>query len=293
MAKATKTDQQKQAEAKIRWITTLVYVALGSIIFGLLHWARTNEQSEPATKIREIANIELKPTEVAPPPEPEPAEPVIEPVPEPEPVVVEEPEPPEPESLAWDDFMDRSDLWPKTLEIVVDRKIDLIYQGKSYGEIEFSSGQKFEVGELSANGYLFGKTNGLETEIHASETNLLAWFDQEHGTEFELTYPDKLEIEKVDGFEQQLITEMRIWSMTNYNTPLIELGEEKLILRLKPVSKGGKSVQGYSLEALSVARAYLRIQASLGGDDVYASCEIRHSVTDELLGSEGMIIPRF
>lgn len=45
-------------------------------------------------------------------------------------------------------------------------------------------------------------------------------------------------------------------------------------------------------EAPDIARQYLLKRSKYGGRDNYAACEIRHPVTDKLLGASAIFIPR-
>ena len=293
MPKKTQKSEKEKAETKALWQTTTLFVVFGALIFAMLWWARTDGESTVAWKIRNLLGIELL-QEAAPPPPPEPApviepEPVVEPEPEPEPFIPEEP--PEPEALQWADFRNRSNLWPQSLKITVDREVTLRYHGNTYGEVAFEKGQLLDVIGFSENGYVFGRVGGNEMEVHVAATNFDSWFDQQHGADYELTTPEKESSRPADDFEEELITELRLWALRNYKTPLIEINENSLVLRWHARSRG-ESEANYSLEALGVARAYLRIQAKLGGNDNYASCEIRDPDTGRLMGSNGIFIPR-
>jgi len=107
-----------------------------------------------------------------------------------------------------------------------------------------------------------------------------------------VTYPEAKKNPRAIDYEQQLITELRRWLLRAYHTPLIELGEDTLILQWPTRTRDLAEID-YAQEALNVARAYLRIQSELGGSDNYASCEIRDPNTNALLGSKGIFMPRF
>ena len=128
--------------------------------------------------------------------------------------------------------------------------------------------------------------------VQLSATNFSKWFKDTHGEDYEITYPEVENNTRADDFEQELITRLRRWSLQMYKTPLIEVGENSLILRWHSRAREQAEVN-YAQEAMNVARAYLRIQAELGGSDNYASCEIRDTDTGELLGSNGIFMPRF
>ena len=298
MAKPKKKDDKARAESKTLWGTTTLFIVFGALLFAIFWWARTDGESEVAWKIRNLLGIQLLEQAAAEAtPEPEPPAPVIEPEtepePEPEPIVVEAPPEPEPETIDWSTFRNRSELWPESLKIMADQEVVLTYRGNSYGEVNFEPGQPLDVIGFSENGYIFGRTGGTEMEVHLSETDFAAWFEAQHGDDYELgATPEKEAIRQVRDFEQELITELRRWCLRNYQTPLIEINEDNLVLRWHSRSRD-ESDADYSLEAMSVARAYLRIQAELGGQDNYASCEIRDPETGQLMGSKGIFIPRF
>jgi hypothetical protein len=289
-AKPTNKDKDK-AKMKAAWKTTTLFVVFGSVIFAIFWWARHDDESDVAWKIRNLLGIELleKP---APAPAPPVIEPEPQPEPEPEPIVFEESAAPEPEELTWPDFRSRSELWPDTLKVMVDEEVTLTYRGNTYGEVSFTPGQALRVMGLSDSGYVLGRTGGTGMEVHVSETNFSSWFEENHGELFEITVPEKESIRQAEDYEEELITELRRWCLQNFNTPLIEINEDNLVLRWHSRSRG-ESQANYSLEALSVARAYLRIQTQLGGKDNYASCEIRDPDSGKLMGSNGIFIPRF
>lgn len=294
MPKRKKKNKKEQSESKALWRMTTLFIVFGAVIFGLFWWARTDAQSESAKKFRELLGIVLidapepEPEPIAPVYQPEP-EPAPEPEPKPEPVIAVEP--PEPKALSWSHFRSQSQMWPTTLEIAVDKEVSLTYRGKVYGEVAFSSGQILNVIEFSQNGFVHGRINGNEMEVHVSATNFSAWFEETHSEDYEMTIPDKEIIKPAKDYEQELITNLRIWSMQNYNTPLIEINQDNLVLRLKP--RRSEANPDYSPEAHSIARTYLRIQAELGGTDTYVSCEILDSKTGAVIGSKGIFIPRF
>lgn len=295
MPKKPKNRTKKQAETRLMWLTTFILAVLASVIFLGLKWAQSEDESELAQTIRDVTGIQLL-QEPAPPPEPapNPFDSDIEPPPEvePEPVVIEEPEPPEPETIAWDTFVNRSGMWPDNLKITVDQTVALTYRSRKYGEVSFQSGQILDVISFNENGYAYGKIGGTEMEVQLSATNFETWFEKEHGDLYHITYPEKKAPSRADDFDQKLITELRRWCLQNYKTPLIEIGENSLILRSHSSARKELGMD-YAQEALNVARAYLRIQAELGGRDNYASCEIRDSETGALLGSKGIFMPRF
>lgn len=280
--------KNNQAKSAAAWKLTTLFIVFGGMAFGILWWARTDADSEAARKIRELTGIVLV---GQPAPEPEPVK-----VAEPEPVeIVEAPEPPkpqEPTELDWSAFRSQSEMWPDWLKVMVDKEITLTYRGKSFGEVTFSEGQLLNVKGFSGNGLVAGRTGGSEMEVHISATNFSDWFEEEHGDQHFMNYPEKQSIEPAADFEDELITELRIWSMQNYNTPLIEIGENNLVLRIHKDTERDNDAN-YAPEAMGVARAYLRIQGELGGTDNYASCEIRDTATGELLGANGIFVPRF
>jgi hypothetical protein len=289
-----KKANKDKAETKALWKTTTLFIVFGALIFAAFWWARNDDQSEVAAKLRHLLGIQLVEKQ-APEPEPAPVafEEPDEAPPPPEPFDAGEPEPAEPEPLSWEAFAGRKSLWPDALAITVDKEITLTYRGKTYGEVAFEPGQELNVFDLSENGYLYGRVGGNEMEVHVSATNFSDWFAKTHGENYVLSsLPKRENTERVEDFEEELITKLRIWCLKNYKTPLIEINEDNLVLRWHSRSGNGGEAD-YSLEALSVARAYLSIQAQLGGHDNYASCEIRDPDTGRLMGSKGIFIPRF
>lgn len=288
MSKSKIQDKKQQAESKALRRTTTLFIVFGGVIFAVFWWARNDDKSEVAAQIRELLGIQLV-LKQAPEPASAPPAPVYEPepAPEPEPIVFEEPAEPEPQALDWADFVADQSIWPRQLEIVIDPVITLRYRGKSFGEMGFEAGQILTVINFSKDGLAFGRTNGNEIEIHVSATNFSGWFEKTHGESYEITLPERVTRREVKDFEDELITNLRIWCLKNYSTPLIEINENSLVMRLH--AEGNSD---YALEAQSVARAYLRIQAGLGGNDNYASCEIRDSKTGRVVGSKGIFIPR-
>ena len=295
MPKAPNQDKKKKAESKALWTTTVVFIVIGSLLFVVFTWARTDGHSELAKKIRELTGIVLI-TEQAPAPEPTPVvveTPVVEePEPEPAPIEPVDPEPQEPEELDWSEFRNKKSLWPDTLKISVDREVALNYRGNTYGEVVFNSGQLLNVSDISKDGFVSGRTSGIEMEVHVSATNFDSWFEKQHSEDYEITVPEKETAEPSDDYEDELITQLRIWCLQNYNTPLVQIKKDNIVMRLHAEADRDTN-SNYAMEAMTVARAYLRIQAKLGGHDNYASCEIRDPDTDELLGSKGIFIPRF
>lgn len=296
----------QKADAAAAWKLTTLFIVIGALIFGIFWFARTNNESATAYKLRQLLGIFLvnksapAPAPVVTTPEPASApqpetelNPELNPEPEPEPVIVEvEPEPVVLESMTWSNLKSNPVMWPDSLNINVDKEAELRYRGNIYGEVSFSSGQYLEVLEISAEGFIRGRINGTEMEVHATATNFRTWFEEKHGDRYEITIPKKEFLEKVEDYEEQLIADLRIWTMQNYGSPLIEIGEDNLILRLQGDTSDNTGID-FSPEAHSIARAYLRIQAELGGTDTYASCEIVDLRSGRSLGSKGIFIPRF
>lgn len=283
----SETKKKAKAAPKAAWRITAIYVMLGALIFGVFWWARNNTQSEVAQQIRDLLGIHPA-KQAAPEPQPEPI--VVNDTPAPV-VPQEPPPPPEPEDITWQDFVANRSIWPSELKIEIDPVVTLRYQGRSFGEMGFESGQILNVINFTKEGLAYGRTYGNELEIHVSATNFEEWFEQNHAEDYNLDYPKRVKRGEAEDFDEELITNLRIWSIQNYNTPLIEVQEDKIVLRLHSDGRT-KLSEGYSLEAQSVARAYLRIQAELGGDDNYASCEIRDIDSGKLIGSKGIFIPR-
>lgn len=282
----------------------VVFMVLIALFAGAFYWVQNDTEFEFTGKIREAVGMRSNQPEPAPDPAPEP--PAVE-KPETSPLIafpdadeVVEEKVTSNEALftlnemTWAEFIERPSMWPDTLAITINQGIPVRYRENNYGEMIFSTGQEIDVFELSPDGRVLGSIGENVVFIPAYATNLNEWFLGIHGKYDKLIMPDTPEAPKVsdkisDEDEQQLMTELRIWALTNYDTHQIEIGPDKLTLRWTPTEEADID---FRLEAREIARKYLMLGASKGRNDNYASCEIVHASTGEFLGANGVFIPR-
>lgn len=196
--------------------------------------------------------------------------------------------------MTWAEFIERPSMWPDSLSITTEQEIPVRYRGNNYGKMVFSPGQMIEVFELSQDGRMLGSIGENIVFIPAYATNLKEWFLGRHGKYEKLIMPETPEVPRLanrlsDEDEQQLLTELRIWVLKNYDTHAIQIEEDKLTLQWTPIEETDID---FRLEAREIARRYLMLGAAKGRDDNYASCEIVHASTGEFLGANGIFIPR-
>ena len=280
-------------------ITSLLILLLIAVVTSIYLWAKNDTDSAYAKHLRDWIGIRATGEEPA-----QTKTPVIEPVKAPEPVQ-DSPATDEIQAevkplnqLAWKDFVQRKKLWPETLEIVIDQVIPVRYRSRNYGEMIFVPGQKMDIIDITANGQIIGSINNNELSITIEATNLIEWFSQKHRSYDELllpsaqdasTQPSRVSQSNDTDPQEVLIARMRVWSMTNYDTPLLDITEDGLVLRWLPKEE---TEIDFRLEAREIARNYLRISAELGNLCNYAVCEIRDPATGDLLGSNGIFIPK-
>lgn len=284
-------------------LAVLLFLLLG--IGGLFIWIRYDSGSEIAKNLRaSIGGMdapEVDPLPSPPPsstpgfefglPEPEmspPAQTI-----EPRAQLVEE-APRELNQITWESFTRTRRLWPARLDIVIDQAIPVRYREQNYGEMIFTPGQTLEVYEITTDGRVLGAINDNEVFIPAYATNLADWFVKTHGEFDELTMPEAVP-PMVTGSadeaaaDEDFFTQFRLWVYSNYDTPMIEITPETLVLRWTPTEEAEID---FRLEAREIARKYLLLGAEFGRIDNYANCEIRDRSTGELRGSNGIFIPK-
>lgn len=282
----------------------LVFVILIALAIGAFFWVQNDTEFEFTGKIREAVGMRSTQPEAVPEPEleaPATEKPETSPLiafPDADDVVEEKVTTNEAlftlNEMNWAEFIERPSMWPDTLSITINQGIPVRYRENNYGEMIFSTGQTIEVFELSEDGRVLGSIGENVVFIPAYATNLNEWFLGIHGKYDKLIMPETAEAPKTadklsDEDEQQLLTELRIWTLNNYDTHAIEIGPEKLILRWTPTEEADID---FRLEAREIARKYLMLGASKGRNDNYASCEIVHATTGEFLGANGVFIPR-
>lgn len=282
-------------------LIVLLVLLLG--IGGLFIWIRYDSGSEIARSLRDSMGMSApaEPVDVTEPaapsgfdfglPEPEmsPRAEAIALTPEP----VEIP-PRELNRISWEEFTRTRRLWPKRLDIVIDQTIPVRYREQNYGEMIFTPGQVIEVFEITGDGRVLGSINDNEVFIPAYATNLAKWFVRTHG-EYDELILSEASPPMVSGSaneasaDEDFFTQLRLWVFSNYDTPLIEITPETLILRWTPTEEAEID---FRLEAREIARKYLLLGSEFGRIDNYANCEIRDRSTGELRGSNGIFIPK-
>lgn len=295
--KKTETPPNKTSRKGL--FAVLLILVLGALLLGLLAWVKQDSSSGLTATIRETIGL------ASPEPAPEPGTPEPETTgtdsliafPEAGEAIQESPEQvPDPfpmNQMELAGLAKRPSMWPESLAITIDQAIPVRYRDNNYGEMVFSTDQRIEVIELNRDGRILGSINDNLVSIPAAATNLEAWFVGMHGKYDELIMPEAgapLETSPrlSDENEQQLLTELRLWTVSNYDTHRIEITPDKLVLHWTPSEDVAID---FRLEAREVARKYLMLGAALGRRDNYASCEIRDEFTGEVLGSNGVFIP--
>ncbi|MFP4260448.1 MAG: hypothetical protein ACLFS1_05150 [Opitutales bacterium] len=275
-------------------------VALIILAAGILYWT-----SRPAAEPEPVA----PPQPEAENTEPEAPEPTTESTPEKTPLITfPDPddavpyqearplEPRDPDAMPWTEFLERPSMWPKRLNITIDQEIPVRYQGNNYGEMIFSPGQQIEVFELSSDGRVLGSINENTVYIPVTATDLENWFIEKHAETEDydiLQIPEAPQpVETATNLskekEDELRSRLRVWTLSNYDSHAIEIGEDHLILRWSPTEAAEID---FRTEAREIARKYLSLCAELGRADNYASCQIYDRSSGAFLGSNGIYIP--
>ncbi|WPJ97884.1 hypothetical protein SH580_09190 [Coraliomargarita algicola] len=276
--------------------TLLVFLLLGGGCALVLFWAAKSEDSELAHSIRKTVGISEPQQEVLEA-EPEPAPVVVAPA-EPEPVeavVVVEPAPLP--KITFKEIAAQRQLWPKSLNLKLAVRVPIRYNGQDFGFMEFPKGVSISVDGLSPGGEIFCRIDGNYLSLSVYETDFYGWFKETHGDRYDVqpvvvdmgskaTSRYRLGTEKG---EAAFWAEMRIWCHQNYEAVTLNVEEERLVFYWLPKETAPID---YAVEAREIARQFLLKRAKYGGRENYAACEIRHPVTNELLGASSIFIPR-
>lgn len=293
---------RKKSQRNALLLTCLILGTFFAICVGFLYWAAQAPDSEMARSVRKAIGIPEPFVEPAPaPPAPKvvaeaPPEPESEPAPEPE--IPPEPEPAPLPEITYAEIASRADLWPEMLRLELSKRVYIRYNGNVYGHMQFSSGMPLKVDALGKSGEVFGWIDGNYLSLSIEETNFEDWFRSEYAERYQLQ-PIQVEPVLAEGAARHQVgtkqgdaefwTEMRIWCDRNYDSISLDIQEDTLVFRWLP----NEDVPiDYALEAREIARNFLLMRAARGSNENYASCEIRHPVTDELLGASSIFIPR-
>jgi len=217
-------------------------------------------------------------------------EPEVSPVPPPIPGMIQD--------ISLTELSAQSSLWPETLKLTRTQQVEIRYNNNVYGYMEFDTDTEIEVESISPNGEVLGAVNNYFLSLSADQTDLFAWFASNHSDTYHLTNAttatppsteeDLASIDTKEG-NADFWSEMRIWCYKNYGAASIMALEDNLVFKWQPKENVPINFQ---YEAREIARHYLLKRAERGSKENYASCEIRHPGTGELLGSAGIFIPR-
>ena len=282
---------QRRLSPQRRALLKLFYILLvaSTCLVWVIVWAARNADSAFAAQVRQIIGL----------PHPAPATPVPE---LPEPVQVVEPEPvehvpepdPEPTRLTYADLVERRQMWPANLQLAVEKRFPVVFNGKNYGHLEFAPGEILRVESLFGSRQIRGRVNENHLNISVSQTNLEEWFEQEYGSDYILDLAEEskpaVDVSKLRHAvsREEILAEMRYWCYTTFGPSIsFDIGEDSLVLKWLPNEDWPID---FRAEARAVARQYLVTQAAMGGKDNYAACEIRHPRTNELLGAGSVYI---
>ena len=293
------TKRKNKGQQKALLGTACLLLLLGGLFIGMLLWASKATDSEYARSIRQIVGLpEPGPTLVAKePPAATAPEPVMDaPLPSGSEPLAE----PEPEKLPAIDMAAISKqrhLWPQTLALKYTKRVPIRYNGNHYGYMEFSKGTPLQVDALRSNGEVFCVVSGNFLSLSVHETNFVHWFESTYEKRYHLEpilFDDHRSLERPrhrlgspEG-DAAFWAEMRIWCQQNYGSISLEVGEDNIIFRWLPQEEAPIN---FDVEAREIARNFLVKRAKYGGNDNYAACEIRHPVTNELMGASSMFIP--
>lgn len=216
---------------------------------------------------------------------------------EPDPFV--EPEPAPLPVMTMAEFCKRRPLWPSTLVLTMTKRLAVRYNGTEYGRMEFSEGMPIKVDALRPNGEVLGWIGGNFLSLSVHETDFVSWFEQSYADRFELepvVFDDLRRFNRAryplgtERGDTDFWSEMRIWCYQNYESVALEVAQDTLIFRWSPREDVPIN---YEVEAREIARQYLTLVHKFGGACNYAACEIRDPISDAVLGSSSVFIPRY
>lgn len=291
-----KTKKNKHVEERKALIKAVIFFLI--LVCGcalVLLWAAGSQESEVAEKIRKTVGIKA-PAPVAPKEIPStPGAGTSQSMSN-----TQLAAPPEPTPIPTITFLEITKsprLWPKTVALKKSKQVSIRYQDNTYGHMEFTEDSEIEVIALKAPSNVYCSINGNFLSLSVNETKFVEWFTEKYADRYllEAIAPDALnakeattDLSSSEG-EKTYLNQMRLWCHQNYESISLEIGEDALIFKWLPKEDAPIDFQ---LEAREIARKYLLLRAELGGTENYAACEIRHPVTNELLGAGSVFIPR-
>lgn len=292
MVKTNSTAQQRLMQIACIGLCLIVAGATGLIL-----WAKTNTESRFAQHIRQLVGIELpKEIEVKSTPRVETVSEAPEPEPEPEAEEALAPEPkPERITLTFRELVESPAKWPTALKMRSEKQVPIRYNGNLYGQMSFVLGQEIQVESLRGDNQILGTIDGNHLIIAAHETDIGYWYRETYGESHRLALSGNRALQfdapaNPSGEYSQTdhLNDVRYWCYRYYDSASIEKQSDRLVLKWTPQ----RDVEtNFAFEAREIARYYLLSQAPYGGDDNYASCDIYHKSTGELLGSGTVFIP--
>jgi hypothetical protein len=287
------TKKKPQRVALLETVLVLLTLAVSGTVFFV--WLSKAEDSDLAGSIRRMIGMSspVPEVEVVSAPSPVVAPLVVTPpMPEPEPEVVAEIP-----KLTFSELAAQRDLWPDSLTLKLSVQVRIRYNGKDFGYMEFPKGRSVKVDALLSSGEVYCQVDGNYLSLSVYETDFYGWFKQTHGARYDLeqvvvdfgtraSAPYRLGTPEGDA---AFWAEIRIWCQQNYDSVSLKQGADSLEFAWLPKEEAPID---FAFEARELARHYLLIRAKYGSRENYASCEIRHPTTGELLGASAIFIPR-
>lgn len=282
-----------RTETKAVWAIALVFLLLASVLASLLFWAANNETNPYAKAIRQFIGIERSSEKPAIASDAEkkttPAESVEPLPPEPEPLP-----PAPPTAITFSQLTTNADYWPRHLTLTAEGHLPIIFQGQSYGHLDFIPGSEIQIIDLKNPEMVIGFINGIEVTIPASHTNLIEWFENKHGEAYilrplkrrgwGLTEKDTYRVADPADFSN----DFKKWLFLNFDSIDYEITPDGILFNWRNLDDNNVN---YRAEARRVARAYLIHQYAAGGEDNWAPCIIKDPRNGNVLGRASVFIP--
>lgn len=281
-------------EQRALLIVIILFISITSGLIGLVIWAINSDDSDSAATVRDIIGIQSEEIVVE---APEPPKEVVEVMPEPEPPMVEPtPEPEEPLKVTFSELASKSRYWPRQLILQTENRIEILFNGTSFGHLDFIPGSVINVYDISDPELISGtiSTMDINITIPATHTNLEEWFADFYEGKLELIpltgeSAQPVLAENTDDFpKKSFMSDFKKWCYLYYESIDIEVTKDTLIFRWQMMDSGPVN---YRSEARKIAYNYLNLQKQSGGGDNWAACEIRHPETDLVLGRASVFVP--